>query len=81
MSCYYFVLLSSVHTCVLYLSLPLLQLLPWWTLRYINLHQQILEACSSQLLSLARSSIDKGLSAPPCGAHVVLIVLFCCVLH
>ncbi|XP_062285833.1 tetratricopeptide repeat protein 27 [Scomber scombrus] len=36
-----------------------LQLLPWWTLRYINLHQQILEACSPQLLDLAQSSMDK----------------------
>ncbi|XP_034537825.1 tetratricopeptide repeat protein 27 [Notolabrus celidotus] len=38
-----------------------LQLLPWWTLRYINLHQQILEACSPQLLELAKSSMDEVL--------------------
>ncbi|KAM9808803.1 tetratricopeptide repeat protein 27 isoform X2 [Syngnathus typhle] len=38
-----------------------LQLLSWWTLRYINLHQQILEACSQQLLHLSLMSIEKVL--------------------
>ncbi|XP_054653211.1 tetratricopeptide repeat protein 27 [Dunckerocampus dactyliophorus] len=36
-----------------------LQLLPWWTLRYIKLHQQILEACSPRLLNLALTSMDE----------------------
>lgn len=53
-----------------------LQLLPWWTLRYINLHQQILEACSSQLLSLAHSSIDKVQSHPVLSAQRSLGVHF-----
>ncbi|XP_067332050.1 tetratricopeptide repeat protein 27 isoform X2 [Channa argus] len=35
-----------------------LQLLPFWTLRYVGLHQQILEARSQQLLNLAHSSMD-----------------------
>ncbi|KAK7901720.1 hypothetical protein WMY93_018489 [Mugilogobius chulae] len=35
-----------------------LQLVSWWTLRYVSLHQQILEACSPQLLSLAQSCIE-----------------------
>ncbi|XP_068597477.1 tetratricopeptide repeat protein 27 [Brachionichthys hirsutus] len=36
-----------------------LQLLPWWTLRYVRLHQHILEACSPQLLGLAQSSVNE----------------------
>lgn len=40
-----------------------LQLLPWWTLRYIKLHQQILEATSPQLFSLAQSSIQTVLKS------------------
>lgn len=35
-----------------------LQLVDWWTVRYVSLHQQILEACSPQLLSTAQSSIS-----------------------
>ncbi|XP_051936997.1 tetratricopeptide repeat protein 27 [Hippocampus zosterae] len=37
------------------------QLLSWWTLRYINLHQQILEAFSQQLLNLSLMSMEKVL--------------------
>ncbi|KAJ8248502.1 hypothetical protein GJAV_G00242710 [Gymnothorax javanicus] len=37
------------------------QLLPWWTLRYISLHQQVLEERSPELLTLARSSMEKVL--------------------
>ncbi|XP_039994991.1 tetratricopeptide repeat protein 27 isoform X2 [Xiphias gladius] len=57
----FLLLLASVILTKCSSKMESLQLLPWWTLRYINLHQQILEARSSQLLNLAHSSMDKVL--------------------
>ncbi|KAG7462557.1 hypothetical protein MATL_G00186080 [Megalops atlanticus] len=37
------------------------QLLPWWTLRYVTLHQQVLEERSPELLTLARCSMERVL--------------------
>lgn len=50
-------LLSRVLLTTVAEKMSSLQLVRWWTLRYLSLHQQVLEACSPQLLSLAQSSI------------------------
>ncbi|XP_063347961.1 tetratricopeptide repeat protein 27 [Pelmatolapia mariae] len=57
----FLLLLARVIVTKCFPKMDSLQLLPWWTLRYINLHQQILEARSPQLFSLAQISMDKVL--------------------
>ncbi|KAL3972478.1 hypothetical protein ACER0C_025827 [Sarotherodon galilaeus] len=57
----FLLLLARVIVTKCFPKMDSLQLLPWWTLRYIKLHQQILEARSPQLFNLAQISMDKVL--------------------
>ncbi|XP_034040509.1 tetratricopeptide repeat protein 27-like [Thalassophryne amazonica] len=56
----FLLLLARVILVKCFKKMDSLQFVSWWTLRYISLHQQILEARSAQLLSLAQICMDSG---------------------
>lgn len=58
-------LLSRVLLTKISPEMTSLQLFDWWTVRCVHLHQQILEACSPQLLSQAQSSISSVMKSLP----------------